>query len=338
MKIAALTQGQDVPSARFRIRQLIAPLQATGTWIDELIAQPGSYPPLGMAARLSWGIAALGDAGRRVARSRRYDACILQRELISTLPSLESWTGRPVVADIDDAIWLHRSGHAARHLAKAADHIVVGNNYLADHFSRYNKPLSIIATAVDVERFRPALRDPSAPRVIGWSGSSSGYGYFVPLQDTLAALLRRHPDWRLRFISDQPPPFQSLPADQIEYRPWHPDTEAALTADMDIGLMPLNDSAWSRGKCSYKMLLYMACGISVVVSDVGMNREILGMRKVGLGALSPQDWTDAIEALIADESLRKHMGENGRELVVDRFSVPTVVDQWRQVLTQLPRP
>ncbi len=335
MKIAALTQGQSVPSARFRIRQLIAPMQAAGILIDELVAQPGAYPPPGTAARLGWSAAALGDAARRVWRSRRYDACIVQRELISTLPSLESWAGRPLVADIDDAIWLHRGGHAASHLAKAADHIVVGNNFLAEHFGRYGKPVSVIATAVDVVRFRPAPRDPDAARLIGWSGTSGGYAYFEPLQDALAELLRRHPNWRLRFISDRPPEFGRLPADQVEYRPWSPDTEAELTADMDIGLMPLDDSAWSLGKCSYKMLLYMACGIPVVVSDRGMNHDILGMREVGLGVRSPQDWTDALETLMGDESLRQRMGREGRDLAVERFSVPVVVDQWRQVLGSL---
>ncbi len=336
MKIAALTQGQSIPSARFRIRQLIEPLQSTGIRIDELVGRPGAYPPPGTADRLGWAAAALGDTARRVWRSRRYDTCIVQRELISTLPSLESWTGRPMVADIDDAIWLNRGGHAARHLANAADHIVVGNNFLAEHFGRYGKPVSVIATAVDVERFRPAARHPAAPRVIGWSGTWGGYEYFEPLQDALAALLRRHPDWRLRFVSDRPPTLERLPAAQVEYRPWSPDTEAALSADMDIGLMPLDDSLWSLGKCSYKMLLYMACGVPVVATDLGMNRDILAMREVGLGVRTPQDWADALETLIGDDAQRQRMGRAGRDLVVERFSLPTVADQWRQVLATLP--
>ncbi len=332
MKIAALTQGQSVPSARFRVRQLIAPMRTAGIRIDELVARPDSYPPSGAAARLAWGAAALGDATRRVWRSRRYDACIVQRELISTLPSLESWAGRPIVADIDDAIWLHRGGRAARHLAEAADHIVVGNNYLAEHFGRYGKPVSVIATAVDVQRFRPQPRDPAAPRVIGWSGTAGGYAFFAPLQDALAAVLRSRPDWRLRFISDQPPTLERLPADQVEFHRWSPETETALTADMDIGLMPLDDSAWSLGKCSYKMLLYMACGVPVVVSDLGMNHDILRMREVGLGARSPREWADALDRLMGDEPLRRRLGGEGRELAVERFSLPVVVDQWRQVL------
>lgn len=336
MKIAALTQGQSIPSARFRIRQLIAPLQSVGVQVDELVGHPGAYPPPGKAARLAWAAAALGDTARRVWRSRRYDTCIVQRELISTLPSFEAWTGRPMVADVDDAIWLNRNGHAARNLARAADHIVVGNQHLAEHFGRYGKPVSVIATGVDVARFRPVPRDAAAPRVIGWSGTWGGYAYFEPLQDALAALLKRHHGWRLRFISDRPPTLARLPADQVEYRPWSPDTEAALSADMDIGLMPLDDTPWSLGKCSYKMLLYMACGVPVVASDLGMNRDILAMREVGLGARAPHDWVDALEALMADDALRQRMGRQGRELVVERFSLAVVAGQWRQVLARLP--
>ncbi len=241
-----------------------------------------------------------------------------------------------MVADIDDAIWLNRGGHAARNLARSADHIVVGNQHLAEHFGRYGKPVSVIATGVDVGRFRPVQRDALAPRLIGWSGTWGGYAYFEPLQDALTALLRRHPGWRLRFISDQPPKLARLPADQVEYRPWSPAAEASLTADMDIGLMPLDDTPWSLGKCSYKMLLYMACGVPVVASDIGMNRDILAMRQVGLGARSPQDWTDALEALMDDDTLRQRMGRQGRELVVERFSLAVVAEQWRQVLARLP--
>ncbi|KQW42137.1 hypothetical protein ASD88_24100 [Pelomonas sp. Root662] len=171
--------------------------------------------------------------------------------------------------------------------------------------------------------------------MIGWSGTSGGYRYFAPLQDALAALLRRHPDWRLRFISDRPPTLERLPAAQVEYHAWSQDTEAALTADMDIGIMPLDDSPWSLGKCSYKMLLYMACGIPVVVSDLGMNRDILGMREVGLGVRSPDDWVEALDALMGDEPCRQRMGREGRKLAVERFSLAVAASQWCEAVASL---
>jgi glycosyltransferase involved in cell wall biosynthesis len=334
-RIAALTQGADVPSARFRIRQLVPVWRSQGLHVTELTARPDAYPPSGALARLAWAPQVVADAALRALRANAFDAVIIQRELISTLASTERLIRRPLIADIDDAIWLHRGGRAARHLGKLAHHIVVGNQFLAEHFSHYGKPVSVIATAVDVQRFRPVPRNASVPRVIGWSGTSGGYRYFAPLQDALAALLRRHPDWRLRFISDQPPRLERLPADQVEYRPWRIETEAALTADMDIGLMPLDDTPWSLGKCSYKMLLYMACGVPVVVSDAGMNHEILRLREVGLGVRTAQEWTDALEALMTDAASRDRMGTNGRLVAAERFSLEVAAKQWLAVMANL---
>ncbi|WP_162245965.1 MULTISPECIES: glycosyltransferase [unclassified Roseateles] len=314
---------------------MISAWHAQGLNVRELVAQPSAYPPAGRLARLAWAPQALADATHRVLRANAFDAVIVQRELISTLPSVEGLIRRPLIADVDDAIWLHRGGHAAHHLAKLATQFVVGNSYLAEHFSRYGKPVSVIPTAVDVQRFHPAPRSDATPRVIGWSGTSGGYRYFAPLQDALAALLRRHPDWRLRFISDRPPTLERLPAAQVEYHAWSQDTEAALTADMDIGIMPLDDSPWSLGKCSYKMLLYMACGIPVVVSDLGMNRDILGMREVGLGVRSPDDWVEALDALMGDEPCRQRMGREGRKLAVERFSLAVAASQWCEAVASL---
>lgn len=302
---------------------------------EELQSYPGAYPPVGNFNRLHWIVKAGNNAYQRAIASRGYDACIIQRELISTLPSFEWLLKKPLVADIDDAIWLYRKGWAAKSLARHASHIVAGNAYLAEYFDTQSRPVTIIPTGVDTQRFRPlAQLTPRAHGLIGWSGTWGGYAYFEPLQAALGALLRRYPDWKLRFISDQPPQFSDIPQKQMEYWPWSPETEAQLTADMDIGLMPLDDSPWSLGKCSYKMLLYMACGVAVVATDIGMNRDIFRMDEVGLGVRTPDEWLIALEALMQDPALRQRMGQNGRQLVEQRFSLDVVASQWLDVLSK----
>jgi glycosyltransferase involved in cell wall biosynthesis len=104
---------------------------------------------------------------------------------------------------------------------------------------------------------------------------------------------------------------------------------------MDIGLMPLDDSLWSLGKCSYKMLLYMACGVPVVASDIGMNAELLRMDTIGLGARTPDDWHDALARLMGDAGRRHEAGMKGRALVEQHYSLDVVTRQWQDVLSSL---
>lgn len=332
-RLAALTQGANIPSARFRIRQLLPAWKAAGLDVQELVAQPAAYPPPGLLARLAWAPQVLANATSRVLQANSFDAVVVQRELVSTLPSVEGLIRRPLVVDVDDAIWLYRGGRAARNLGRHATAVVAGNDFIGDYFASLGAQVHVIPTGVDTNRFRPLPA--SAPRghgVIGWSGTWGGYAYFEPLQQAIGDLLRRNADWKIRFVSDRPPQLPALPQAQVEYRPWSPETEAELTADMDIGLMPLDDSPWSRGKCSYKMLLNMACGVPVVASDIGMNRDIFAMASVGLAVQTPDDWAQALETLISDASMRQSMGQRGRATVCEHFSLEAVCQRWMAVL------
>jgi len=113
---------------------------------------------------------------------------------------------------------------------------------------------------------------------------------------------------------------------------WTQEGEVRAIQEMDIGLMPLDDTPWSRGKCSYKMLLYMSCGLPVVVSVLGMNKEVLDQDFVGYGAIEDNDWLHGLSALIASEDLRHCAGSNGRNVVVANYSTRAVAEQWRVVL------
>jgi len=337
MHIAALTQGANIPSSRFRVSQLCKPLRAQGYLIDELSAKKTAYPPASKLGRVSWGILSLLDAFQRSLKTRRYDACIIQRELISTIPSFEFLGGRPLVSDIDDAIWLNRRGFAATNLASLSDHIVVGNSYLANHFSKYKAPVTVIPTSVDINRFTPGMSSyrNRSYGVIGWSGTWGGYAYFAPIASAIGHLLLKHRDWKIRFISDRKPNFPAIPSDQLEYVPWTAASEALQLQNIDIGLMPLDDSPWSLGKCSYKMLLYMACGVPVVATNLGMNKELFDAADIGYGVRTPSQWSEAIEALIIDSGSRYSKGANGRDLVKKGYSLESAIDRWITVFNSV---
>lgn len=179
-RVAALTQGQSQPSTRFRWTQHEAQLEQLGWQTRTLHARYSAYPPASQVLRPLWGLAALVDAAKRVRQlNGSADVVFLQRELLATLYSAERLLQRPYLFDVDDAIFLGRRGHNANRIAAGAARIVCGNAFLADHFTRFG-PVSILPTAVNIERFTPRAKLPSRP-TLGWSGSSSGFAYLLSL-------------------------------------------------------------------------------------------------------------------------------------------------------------
>ncbi len=343
MRVAALTAGAQDPSARFRVRQFIAPLRAAGIGVEEYspVLSKHSEPPLpGRAARRAWfGVKALSWVPA-VVRSRRSQVVWLQRELVSGGFSLEGLLKSPLVFDVDDAIWLDtgRSPDQMRRIADRAAVVMAGNGYLADWFRPHARRVEIIPTAVDCDRYTPA--DPAARAggerfVVGWTGTHWNLKYLESLEAPLARFLQRHADAELLVVANREPSLPRLPAARVRFLPWTSDTEVSGVRGMDAGLMPLPDNEWTRGKCSFKMLQYMACGIPVVVAPVGMNAEVLAQAPVGLGARAEEEWDEALEVLYADRGRARAWGEAGRRLALDRYSRAVVGERIRQILWQV---
>jgi len=335
LRVAAFTGGEAVPS-RIRVRQYIAPLKYEDVEVTEFASSAGMYPPESKWARPAWGVWNVVEHIPDVLRSRSFDVTLLQREMLSTLVTLESFTGRPRVFDVDDAIWVHRRGSFAARLAQLSDHVVCGNNFLAEKFSVWNPSVSVLPTAVDTSRFRPVSNRVLGPRqIIGWLGLSSGYQFLHSVEEALSHTLARHPQLTLRVVSDRPPRFRTIASDRVEFIRYDAAREVEHIQQMTIGIMPIEDSEWSRGKCSYKMLLYMACGIPVVVSPFGMNAEILAQGTVGLGARTGANWVECFETLLENSALRELMGKEGRRVVLDHYSVDILAPRLAQTLTSV---
>ena len=322
--VAALTAGRNVPGARFRVGQYVRPMRAEGVDLRWYPAPVPKHPPRSRLLRPLW--LPLSIAGRipAVLAARRAHVTMTTRELVSTMVTLEPMAGKPYVLDVDDAIWLHRGGRFAERLGRMADVVVAGNPVVADWFSRYCERIEIIPTAVDTDRFSPGGDRPDRPDrpvTLGWSGTSSNLPSIESLQPALSRVLEARPDARLRISCDRPPRLGDLPSERVDFEPWSPHGEVAFIRSLDVGLMPLENSAWSRGKCAYKMLLYLSCGVPAVVSPVGMNGDVLMAAEVGRGADSQRDWVDALIDLVDDDRSRLRMGRNGRDLVVSAYSI-----------------
>jgi glycosyltransferase involved in cell wall biosynthesis len=235
--------------------------------------------------------------------------------------------------DVDDAIWVYRGGSFARRLARFSDLVICGNSFLAETFSQWNSQIRILPTAVDTNFYRPQdLNLKQDKPIVGWSGSSSGFKYLYQIEPVLAKILKKYPDAELWIVSDQAPKFHYLPLDQYKFVQWTPENELMTIQRMTVGIMPLSDSVWERGKCSFKMLTYMACGIPVVVSRVGMNVEILSLGKIGCGTIVEADWEIAIDYLLTHPIEAHRMGCVGREIVLRHFSIDVVAPKLGEYL------
>lgn len=337
LRVTALTGGAQVPSARFRVDQLAPALAACGVDLDIRHARVSSYPPDSRVRRPLWLAATLAARLPDIAATRRSQVTLLQREFVSTMATLEGLTAGPRVLDVDDAIWLNRSdGGFARRLARQVDVVVAGNRYLADWFGAHAHRVEVLPTAIDTARFRPGssagAEATAGPRIIGWTGLSANFPYLAAWEESLRAVLAAEPDVVLRVCADRRPPLDRLPAGRWEWVPWTPAVEVPFLQALDIGLMPLADTPWARGKCSFKMLQYLACGVPAVVSPVGMNAEVLAQGEVGLGAADPDAAAAAMLALLADPARRARMGQAGRSVVTTHYAVDVVAPRLAAIL------
>lgn len=291
----------------------------------------GQYPPAARWMRPIWLAAGVWERVIKAPFSYQYDLVVFQRELLSTLVSAERLFSAPRILDVDDAIWMHPRGAFTARLAKLCDAIICGNSFIAEYFDGLGCRTFSVPTAVDTERFSPlAKRDDTAP-IVGWSGTAGNLVHLQRIETALHQVLKRHRSARLRVICDRRPTFRLLPADRVEFVKWSEETEVEAVRELDIGLMPLAEDEWSRGKCALKMLIYMACGIPVVVTPVGANAEILGQGDLGFGARSDAEWVDALSQLLSERELAIRMGAVGRAVVERGFSSEVVAARLARV-------
>jgi glycosyltransferase involved in cell wall biosynthesis len=227
--------------------------------------------------------------------------------------------GKPLVFDFDDAIYADDSYGEKRvkRMIADADLAVIENAETEDYVIRSgSKPLRITGP-IDCDRYHPVSKPDRGELLLCWIGSTSTTEYLRQIKAPLAALQAEYPHMRLRLIGASQ---IDLPGVNVERHPWRLDSEAMLLNECDIGLMPLPDTRWARGKGGYKLLQYMAAGIPSVCSPVGVNSEIVVDGRTGFHAVSDDDWFRALSSLIANKELRESMGRRARERVMAEYS------------------
>ncbi len=333
IRVTAFTGGTRVPSARFRVRQLIPALRNHGISVREYIARLGQYPPRPGPARLPWGAGILAERAWQVWAGRRADVVLLQRELVSRFVTWEPLTRRPRILDVDDAIFIGKGESTARRLAKLSDCVICGNEYLANWFSQYCQWVEVLPTAVDCLLYQPAKRIQVEDRVtLGWIGTGPNLHYLENISPALEHAFGLESTLQLRVVCDEKPTLPRTVASRTVFCEWSAERESEDLQAMDIGLMPLPDDPWTKGKCALKMLQYMAVGIPVIASPVGVVTSILGDADVGIGAIGQEEWERAILELAGNPILRRGLGANARNSVVHNFSVDHVASEMARIL------
>jgi glycosyltransferase involved in cell wall biosynthesis len=356
MRVLALMPGlyDTSPGQRYRLEQWDPLLRERGVEItyapfeDEelhsVVYQPGrigkklQLVTRGLRRRLS-----------TINKARNYDLIYLLREAALLGPPLFERLIRqqrvPFVFDFDDAIFVsYRSpsngylsylkfASKTRTICRLASHVMVGNPYLADYARQVNDNVTVIPTTIDTEKYRVrSAETTSVPLVIGWTGSYSTVQHLDTLRGALKKLAETE-QFRLRVIGT--PAYECTPVD-VEAMKWRAATELEDLSAIDIGVMPLPDDNWSKGKCGLKALQFMALGIPTVCSPVGVNTDIIQDDENGFLAGSEAEWIDKLRRLLRSAELRRRLGHAGRATVEQKYSAaiqaPRVYEIFKSVL------
>jgi Glycosyl transferases group 1 len=332
IKVTALTANRDDPSSRFRIRQFIPPLAHLGINVQE------HYLPMTRYRKQPLAFLALLMRLPAIAASRTGDITWFRRELIPERFTLEQFTGGRRIFDVDDAIWLLSDSRFSEKIVEVCDGVIAGNSWLAEHYQGLGKQVWVVPTSVDTTVWKPADTAVKDHWIVGWIGTASNLRYLQQIEEPIAQFLTQRPGTRLRVICDRRPEFSSIPPELWEFKRWSRQSEVQEMQTMNVGLMPLEDSDWARGKCAFKMLLYMACGLPVIVSPVGVNQELLQRDEIGFAATQPNDWFASLCRLFDDHALSLRLGAAGRKVVATDYSVkanvPSLAKIFQEVLQQ----
>lgn len=346
MKILVLSKySRKGASSRFRIFQYYPSLQAKGVELTTEALFEDPYLDL-LYARQSRGLCILKSYFRRAFKilgsAKNYDVVWLEKELFPWIPwCFEKWFFKllkvPYIVDYDDAIFhqydKNRLGIVRKLLGKKCDRVmqyaqcvVAGNEYLAARArSAGAQKVVKIPTVVSEKVFSPKSTNNPEP-VIGWIGSMSTAIYLEKLRPILRDLSQSF-SFKFRVVGVRLQ-WEDVP---LECVPWSEATEVSLVQSFDIGLMPLLDSPWERGKCGFKLIQYMACGKPVIADPVGVNVEIVEDGNTGYLVSEQQTWAQAIEKLLINSQQRQEMGLAG----VLRFQKHYSLECWEDYLFRL---
>jgi len=346
--------GRRAASSRLRFFQFVPYLERLGVaccvsplFNDDYVARrsrmkAGAARAAGMA-RL---VRAFAQRARVLRSASQFDLVFMHCEVFPYLPPvLEKRLIHchvPYIVDYDDAIFhtydLHRNPLVRRVLSnkistvlRGSAGVIAGSAYLAEYARKVNERVWVLPTVVDLDRYPVSSQiDHHVPFTVGWIGSFSTADYLKLIEEPLAAFCAGGRAGFVAVGAARP----DLRVEPMEFSPWSEKTEAQECLRFDVGIMPVPDTPWARGKCGYKLIQYMAAGLPVIASPVGVNADIVEPDANGFLATTAQDWREALEALRADPAEARRMGRQGRRKVEAEYCLSVTAPQLLQKMRE----
>jgi glycosyltransferase involved in cell wall biosynthesis len=329
--VMLLGYGLEQPSYRHRMRSLIEPLQAAGWQV-----RAEQFPSRRYGLR-TW---------ERRALLRWADVTVLHQIKLSSVEArLFAAFSRRRVFDVDDAIYVRKPRRLGELPDESAwrkkkfaatcrwvDAVAAGNDVLAGVARATAKEIVVLPTSIDTSCYESTFAGPGDAPTIAWIGSPENLIYLEMIRPALARLTTRHPTLKMRVICSEFPDWNDV---NVERVPWSSATEAHSLAGAHMGVMPLTDDAWSRGKCAFKLLQYMAAALPCVASPVGANTEAVLDGINGFHATDADEWERSLEKLILSPELRAKFGAKGRQHVEQRYALSSYCANYINLLSRL---
>ena len=279
----------------------------------------------------------------------KYRIIWIEKELFPYLPPFFEYLlaklGVKYIIDLDDAIfhnydlsknWAIRTflHNKIDTVMKYSSTVTAGNSYLAKRaLDAGANNVQIIPTVIDETRYTPKV-NLRKKLSIGWIGTPSTQKYIVDISKILNALCTKY-NVRLILIGASPSIAENFIDTDIVITPWSECTEVNDISKIDIGIMPLEDGSWEKGKCGYKLIQYMACGKPVIASNVGVNKEIINKSDAGFIVNDIAEWEKHLKRIVTDEQLRIDLGNNARQSVIENYSIKSQLPVWNNIFNKL---
>jgi glycosyltransferase involved in cell wall biosynthesis len=207
--------------------------------------------------------------------------------------------------------------------------VIAGNEYLAERAKKSGaRNITIIPTVIDSNRYAVKPKHSGTKTVIGWIGSPSTFKYVKQLFPVFEKLIKQY-DFELQIVGARSDEKTSFP---ITFLDWSEETEVASIQNFDIGIMPLEDTPWEKGKCAYKIIQYMACGLPVVASPVGMNKVVVLENETGFLPNNLDEWCEVFQILTQDKTKSCNFGASGRQVVENEYTLQGCIRKLTTVL------